>query len=116
MEEIAVWYWRLRRVIRCESGYIRLGFAEYRQEIEASRQEAKQLGITPASNPDMEIMTDHLFLPSREHADKLLRYEAMIAKRLNSAKAELEKLQAQRRSQQEANPRQNEGDIAKQSQ
>jgi len=35
-------------------------------------------------------MTDHLFLPSKEELDKLLRYEAMINKQLNHAITELE--------------------------
>jgi hypothetical protein len=45
----------------------------------------------------MDAMTDHLFLPANEDADKLLRYEAMINKQLNHAITELERLQARRK-------------------
>jgi len=45
----------------------------------------------------MDSMTDHLFLPSKEELDKLLRYEGMINKQLNHAVAELERLQARRK-------------------
>jgi hypothetical protein len=45
----------------------------------------------------MACLTDHLFLPSSEGIDALLRYEAMISRQLNHAMAELERLQSQRK-------------------
>jgi hypothetical protein len=42
-------------------------------------------------------MTDHLFLPTDDNADKLLRYEAMVNKQLNHAISELEGFQARRK-------------------
>ncbi len=57
-----------------------------------------------ATSSELGVMTDHLFLPSRETADKLLRYEAMINKHLNHAIPELERVQAQRRSTEASEP------------
>jgi hypothetical protein len=45
----------------------------------------------------MDTMTDHLFLPSNEELEKLLRYEAMITRQLNHAISELERVQARRK-------------------
>ena len=49
------------------------------------------------SNPEMDALTDHLFLPEKEERDKLLRYEAMINRQLNHAITELERVQARRK-------------------
>jgi hypothetical protein len=48
------------------------------------------------SSPEIDAITDHLFLPPKDELDKLLRYEAMINKQLNHAIAELERLQRRR--------------------
>jgi len=56
----------------------------------------------PSSSPEIDAMTDHLFLPETEELDKLLRYEAMIDRQLNHAMGELERVQARRKG--EANP------------
>jgi hypothetical protein len=52
---------------------------------------------TPSSSPEMDAMSDYLFLPGKEELDKLLRYEAMINRQLNHAIAELERVQARRK-------------------
>lgn len=49
--------------------------------------------MSALSGPEIDAITDHLFLPPKEELDKLLRYEAMINKQLNHAIAELERLQ-----------------------
>src|SRR5438445_13543690 len=61
-----------------------------------SHQRSWQNSSAPSSNAGIDSMTDHLFLPSKEELDKLLRYEAMINRQLNHAIAELERLQRRR--------------------
>src|SRR5437867_3730402 len=96
-EEIAVWSWRLRRLLRCESGQIARALAEHSHEIkQSSAAESGEPELSALSNPEIDAITDHLFLPPKEELDKLLRYEAMINKQLNHAIAELERLQRRR--------------------
>ena len=45
-----------------------------------------------SSNPEMDAMTDHLFVTS-EGLENQMRYEAMINRMLNHAIAELERIQ-----------------------
>jgi hypothetical protein len=93
VEKIAVWSWRLSRLIRCESGQIDRALAEHSYELQQAK--ADDLGGPASSgNEEMDAMTDHLFLPEKEELDKLLRYEAMVNRQLNHALAELERLQA----------------------
>ena len=97
-EKIAVWSWRLRRLIRCESGQIARALAGHSYELQQSRaDDLAEPESAPSSNPEMDAMTDHLFLPEKEELDKLLRYEAMINRQLNHAIAELERVQARRK-------------------
>ena len=97
VEKIAVWSWRLRRLIRCESGQISKALADHGYEIQQSKAaDSENLGIAPPSNAEIDAMTDHLLLPSNEDLERLLRYEAMINRQLNHAIAELERLQARR--------------------
>jgi hypothetical protein len=98
VERIAVWSWRLRRLIRYESGQIARALAGHSFDLQQSK--AEDLGqpeSTASSNLEMDAMTDHLFLPANDDLDKLLRYEAMINKQLNHAISELERLQARRK-------------------
>src|SRR5438067_359753 len=97
VEKIAVCSWRLRRLIRCESGQISKALADHGYEIQQSKAaDSENPGIAPPSNAEIDAMTDHLFLPSNEDLERLLRYEAMISRQLNHAIAELERLQARR--------------------
>src|SRR5436190_9135454 len=98
VEKIAVWSWRLRRLLRCESGQIARALAEHNHEIEQQLSAAAsgELELSALSGPEIDAITDHLFLPPKEELDKLLRYEAMINKQLNHAIAELERLQRRR--------------------
>ena len=102
-EKIAVWSWRLRRLIRCESGLISRALAGHGFQLQQSKaDDLAQPEDAPSSYPEMDTMTDHLFLPEKEELDKLLRYEAMINRQLNHAIAELERVQARRKG--EAGP------------
>ena len=97
-EKIAVWSWRLRRLIRCESGQIARALAEHSYELEQSKADGlAEPESVLSSSPEIDAMTDHLFLPEKEELDKLLRYEAMINRQLNHAIAELERVQARRK-------------------
>jgi len=98
VEKIAVWSWRLRRLLRCESGQIARALAEHNHEIRhrLSAAASGELELIALISPEIDAITDHLFLPPKEELDKLLRYEAMINKQLNHAIAELERLQRRR--------------------
>jgi hypothetical protein len=98
VNKTAVCSWRLRRLIRCESGQIDRALAQHRYELQQSK--ADDLAapeFAPLSSPEMDAMTDHLFLPEKEDLDKLLRFESMINRQLNHAIAELERVQARRK-------------------
>jgi hypothetical protein len=97
VEKIAVWSWRLRRLIRCESGQIDRALVGHSYELQQSKADDLAAPETaPSSSPEMDAMTDHLFLPEKEELEKLLRYEANINRQLNHAIAEVERLQARR--------------------
>ncbi len=92
-----IWSWRLRRLLRCESGQIARALAEHNHETkQLSAADSGELALPALSSPEIDAITDHLFLPPKEELDKLLRYEAMINKQLNHAIAELERLQRRR--------------------
>ena len=98
VDKTAAWSWRLRRVIRYESGLITRALAEHSYELQQSKaDDLSEPESAPSRNSEMDAMTDHLFLPKNEELDKLLRYEAMINRQLNHAIAELERLQARRK-------------------
>jgi DNA recombination-dependent growth factor C len=97
VDKIAVWSWRLRRVIRSESGQIARSLAEHSYDVQQSRAaDAEEPGFGPSNNPEMDAMTDHLFFTS-DGRENQLRYEAMINRQLNHAIAELERSQARRK-------------------
>jgi hypothetical protein len=98
-EKIAVWSWRLRRLIRCESGQISRALAGHNYQIRQSKiSDATDLEAEPSTSSELNAITDHLFLPEWEELDKLLRYEAMINRQLHHAIAELERLQLRRKA------------------
>ena len=67
VEKIAVWSWRLRRLIRCESGQIARALAGHSYELQQSKaDDLAEPESAPSSNPEMDAMTDHLFLPEKE--------------------------------------------------
>ena len=85
VETIAVWSWRLRRMIRHESGQIARALAEHNYTLQQSRAaDTEEPDAVPSSSPQMDAMTDHLFLTS-EGLEEQMRYEAMINRQLNHA-------------------------------
>jgi hypothetical protein len=93
VETIAVWSWRLRRVIRHESGQINRSLSQHRYDVQQSRAaDPEEPEFVPAGG-EMDAMVDHLFLTS-EGLENQMRYEAMINRQLNHAIGELERLQA----------------------
>jgi hypothetical protein len=98
VEKTAVWSWRLRRLIRCESGQIARALAGHSYELQQSRaDDLAEPESAPLSNPEMDALTDHLFLPEKEELDKLLRFEAMVNRQVNHAMGELERVQTRRK-------------------
>jgi hypothetical protein len=98
VEKIVVCSWRLRRLIRFESGQISLALATHRHDVRRSRAfDLRFPDSDPSSDPQVDTITDHLFLPEKEELDRLLRYEAMLNRQLDHAIAELEKVQARRK-------------------
>jgi hypothetical protein len=97
VDKIAAWSWRLRRVIRYESGQIARNLAERRYDLEQSKEtSADEPGSMVANGAEMDAMTDHLFLTT-EGLENQLRCEAMINRQLNHAIAELQRVQAARK-------------------
>jgi hypothetical protein len=78
VEKIEVWSWRLRRLIRCESGQIARALAEHSYDLQQSKADSVQPESAPSTSAEMDSMTDYLFFPAKEDLDKLLRYEAML--------------------------------------
>jgi len=76
VEKIAVWSWRLRRLLRCESGQIARALAEHNHEIRhrLSAAASGELELIALISPEIDAITDHLFLPPKEELDKLLRF------------------------------------------
>src|SRR5207245_10842706 len=59
VEKIAVWSWRLRRLIRCESGQISKALADHGYEIQQSKAaDSENLGIAPPSNPEIDARSE----------------------------------------------------------
>jgi hypothetical protein len=113
-EKIVVCSWRLRRLIRFESGQISLALATHRYDLRRSKaRDLKFPEFDPSSDRQIDSITDHLFLPRKEELDRLLRYEAMINRQLDHAIAELERVQARRKGE---GPSPTYNDITKQSQ
>jgi hypothetical protein len=98
VEMIAVWSWRLRRVIRHESGQIAQALAEHRYDLQQSRaaDAQEEPEFIPSSSPEMDALTDHLLLPT-EGIENRLRHEALINRQLNHALTELERQQERRK-------------------
>ena len=83
--------------IRSESGQIARALAERSYDLEQSKvADGEEPGSTPASSPEMDAMTDHLFFTS-EGMENQVRREAMINREVNHVLAELERLQAARK-------------------
>ena len=92
-----MWSWRLRRLIRCEAGQIDRALAGHSYELQQSKaDDLTEPESAPSGVPEMDALTDHLFLPEKEDLDKLLRYEAMINRQLNHAMGELHRVQQRR--------------------
>ena len=98
VETIAVWSWRLRRVIRHESGQISRSLSQHRYEVQQSKADPEESEFVPLGSPEMDAMVDHLFLTS-EGLENQMRYEAMINRQLNHAIGEVERLQVRRKGQ-----------------
>jgi hypothetical protein len=98
VDQIAFSSWRLRRLLRCESGIITKALAENDYNREQSKADKLlEPESTPSSNPTIAAITDHLFLLPKEELDGLLQFEAMVHRQLNHALGDIERLQARRK-------------------
>jgi hypothetical protein len=98
VEEIASLSWRRRRPLRWESGMIAKALAEHdHQRLQTEVADLGEPFSISSRDPVIAALTDHLFLPSKEDLEGLLRYEAMIHRQLNHALAELERLKIRRK-------------------
>jgi hypothetical protein len=62
VDKIGTWSWRLRGVIRYESGQIARNLAEQRHDLEQSKAaSAEEPGSMVAGSSEMDAMTDYLF-------------------------------------------------------
>jgi hypothetical protein len=96
VEQIAVWYWRLRRVIRVESGQIARAL-DCQHQLPTSESTSEQYDHVGSATIVLPSTIDHLFVPGNGELDKMMRYEVMITRQLNHIVAELERLQRRRR-------------------
>src|SRR5436309_8484477 len=96
LETIAVWSWRLRRVIRYETGQIARALAEHSDDLQQSREADPEPESVASSNPEMDAMTDQLFLAS-EGLEKQMRVADIINRTQNTAMSELERIQTRRK-------------------
>lgn len=96
VEQIAVAFWRKRRVLRCEAELFARSYLPDR-----SRQLEEFLGLTTAvgPGPEQEANNDGLCLPLGGELDLALRYETAIHRKLSFALYELQCLQERRRNQ-----------------
>lgn len=92
VEKIAVCYWRLRRVLRCENGELR----NEAKRLELLRSAESQRLVPDSVPPQNSFTTDSLSLPHQEASDKILRYEIAIERQMYRAISELERLQRRR--------------------
>jgi hypothetical protein len=88
--------WRKRRLWRYESGTIAKALADNRDFLREQSIDSEMDLAAPADPALNPVIVDHLCLPPKEDADKLLRYEAMNDRQLNQALAQLERLQRRR--------------------
>jgi hypothetical protein len=88
--------WRKRRLWRYESGTIAKALADNRDFLREQSIDSEMDLAAPADPELNPVIVDHLCLPPKEDADKLLRYEAMNDRQLNQALAQLERLQRRR--------------------
>lgn len=88
--------WKRQRLLRFESGQIKRTLVEQRvlNEIRANIQPADG---TIKDTTELEVMTDHLLLLSKEDLDRNRRYDAAIRRRMDFALAELKRLQERRK-------------------
>jgi hypothetical protein len=79
---------RKRRLWRYESGTIAKALADNRDCSQQAKSIDSETGLAAPADPELNsVMVDHLCLPPKEDADKLLRYEAMNDRQLNQALA-----------------------------
>ena len=89
-EKVAVCWWRMKRVLRCEAGLVERGFiSDPSRQIEESL--SRKMGLGPKA--ELVMIRNHLSLPLGAELDRMLRYETTIQRQLVHAINQLERLQ-----------------------
>ncbi len=88
VEQIAAGYWRLRRVVRCETGEIRGRVDTVTWRTAAAQEKEVQQHVCYGHRDA---------LPSAPATEKILRYETAIQRQLTQAMNQLERLQQTRK-------------------
>ena len=102
-EQIAASIWRLRRVMRFESGAINKAYLGRRSTNLAIGKDGIQEEMIDLDAVQINPR-DYLLIPDYPDSDKILRYETMLRKHLNHAMSKLEELQSSRCSDQLERP------------
>ena len=93
-EEIAVAIWQRRRLLRYDSGQIARSLAQHRSIVRTTSSAQGDAGV--GNDPELDAITDHLLLLSKEDLDRRSRSDSLSTKRLNFAIAEMARLKAER--------------------
>jgi hypothetical protein len=93
VEKIAVCFWRQKRALRCEAGFLKLSFIP--PSTNALDDLLDAFPIKP--NPERDAVKDHHYLPLSPELDRILRYETAVQRQLMHAINQLERMQRARR-------------------
>jgi hypothetical protein len=95
VEKIAVCWWRQKRVLSCEVGWVRRAFVP---DLNHQRVLSRWIGEGRlVATPELDEIKDHLRLPLSDDGDRILRYETAIERQLAYAINQLERMQRARK-------------------
>jgi hypothetical protein len=95
-EELACAIWKRRRLLRYESGQLARALALNRAVL-ATVSRSSESESDPENYPEVNAITDHLLVLSKDDLDRKARSESVITRQMNLALSELERLLARRK-------------------
>jgi hypothetical protein len=95
VEKVAVCWWRQKRVLSCEVGFVRRAFVPNVNDQRLQSRWISQGRFVPT--PELTAIKDHLRLPLSDDGDRILRYETAIERQLLYAINQLERLRRARK-------------------
>ncbi len=98
VEKIAVCWWRQKRVLSCEAGFVQRAFVPNLPHERMLDRLASQGHLVPT--PELAAIKDHLRLPNSDEVDRILRYETANNRQLVYAINQLGRLQRARKGEQ----------------